>query len=346
MSMRIALVSSPYSTTPPKGYGPIEYLVSLLAEQLVRLGHEVTVFASHGSKTSGNLIELPSSANVGVPIYFEMWPWEVFNCFKSVRMQDQFDIIHNHTPAGVLYHPFVRNPFVHTVHNVHYEWYARLAADRLYWHSVPGSSLVSISRAQRKELAHPDRVKVVYNGIDTSFFSLEEEKEDYYLAIGRISRNKGFHTAIKFAIAMQRKLVIAGPIIEQAYFDAEIKPYLANQLVSYIGPVSGQAKKKLYQKAKALLFPVEWEEPFGLVMVEAMSCGTPVIANRKGSTSEIVRDGISGHVVDSFDEFCEAALSCEELDFQECRKDCVERFSAVQMTKNYEAVYKETVRRV
>jgi glycosyltransferase involved in cell wall biosynthesis len=338
--MRIAQVAPLYESVPPALYGGTERVVSYLTEELVKQGHQVTLFASGDSVTQARLIPASDSAlrlNEGVsdPLahHFVLLE-EVF-----ARASD-FDIIHFH--IDYLHFPFSQRqttPHVTTLHG-------RLDLPDLIplhkkFNEMP---VVSISDAQRLPLPWANWQGTVYHGLPMDLYQPRSEPGDYLVFLGRISVEKRFDRAVKIAKGAGMRLKCAAKIDEsdRQYFEETIKP-LDDRVVESVGEVGDADKQELLANAYALLFPIDWPEPFGLVLIEAMACGTPVIAYRCGSVPELVDDGVTGFIVDELDAAIEAVPKIRALDRNSCRRRFEERFSATRMAREYVAIYQRLI---
>lgn len=338
--MRIAIVSPPIERVPPKAYGGIEAVVSLLADDLVRRGNDVTLYATGDSITKARL-----RAACARPLRTQdlTWPlgYELAHLALILEEADQYDVVHNHYgPMLMAFSRLIKPPMLTTLHG------PMPPEARLIWDGYAGY-YNSISRSSKD--GFPDRgyVGVVYNGIDVPSFPFRAEKEDFLLFLGRISPEKGTHLAIEAARAADRHLLIAGKIdrVDRGYWEKEIRPRVDGELVRYVGEADGTMKRDLFSRARALLHPVTWAEPFGLVMAEAMACGTPVIGIRNGSVPEVVADGETGFVVDTVDEMVTAIDQLDRIDPRRCRERVKRLFSVDQMVDGYERLYQRIARR-
>jgi glycosyltransferase involved in cell wall biosynthesis len=346
--MRIAQLAPPFESVPPSRYGGTERVVSTLTEELVRRGHEVTLFASGDSRTSARLEPTVSEA---------LWHWEPplkdLNPFWALTLdsiwdhQDEFDVIHSHLDYWAF--PLARHGSTPTVTTLH----GRLDLPELepLYRRFKDVPLVSISDAQRTPVAWANFVDTVYHGIELSEFTFNPRPGNYLAFLGRISPEKGLDTAIRTAeqtgwplhIAARKPLAFTNDANVQAdwaHFHDEIEPMLQNgSSARFTGEVDGPAKNEFLGNAAALLFPIRWPEPFGLVMVEALACGTPVIALRGGSVPELIEDGITGFICEDENEMIAAVQRIGEIDRGRCRAEAERRFSPGRMAEQYEAVY-------
>src|SRR5579875_69877 len=334
--MHIAVVSPIWERVPPPAYGGIEAVVSLLVDGLVHRGHEVTLYATGDSVTTARLRSVCPvplrAANVTNPL-----PIQLAHVAAVLAEADGFEVVHNH--CGELLMPFsqlLRPPMLTTVHGP-------MEPDcAIVWRTYRGY-YNTISNAARDGFP-PDRfLGVVYNGIEVESFPFAATKDDYLLFLGRISAEKGTHVAIQAALRLDQRLIVAGKVdrADQDYFTREVAPLLTDPRITFLGEADAQQKRQLFARARCLLHPVGWPEPFGLVMAEAMACGTPVIAFRRGSIPEVVLDGETGFVVDSLEEMVEAVRHCHEINPYRCRQWVQERFSADQMVRGYERIYQQ-----
>jgi glycosyltransferase involved in cell wall biosynthesis len=332
--MRVAVLSPVWFPVPPTGYGGIEWVVSLLADGLVDAGHEVTLFASGDSRTKAELAyiyEVAPSAEIGRAEY------EVRHALACFERAGDFDVISDHSgPPAAVIAGAVKTPTVHTVHGPmggepgeFYEQIARVS---------PRTGLISISMNQRKP--HPDLpwIANVPNALDFSFYPVQPRRGEYLLFLGRMSTDKGAHRAVAVATETGLPLKIAGKLREPAeiaYFKEFVEPHLRPGHIEYVGEVSHGEKVELLQDARVTLFPIEWEEPFGLVMIESMACGTPVIATRWGAVPEVIEDGRSGIIVGDYSEMAGALEAADKLEPLDLRRAAEERFSKERMVGDY-----------
>jgi glycosyltransferase involved in cell wall biosynthesis len=334
--MRIALIAPPWYAVPPSGYGGIEWVVALLADGLTERGHDITLFAPPGSRTKARLVSplgerLPPDS-IGNPWY------EASHAMSAYEGSERFDVLHDHTgPVGVSIGALIESPIVHTLHGPFTPQalmlYSRIA--RHLW-------FVAISESQRS--MGPSDLRwagVVYNGIPIDNYPYREDKEDVLFFLGRADEEKAPHLAIEAARRAGRQLVMCVTTKnerEQRYWAEQVEPLLGDD-VEVHGECDQEQKADLLGRAAALLFPIQWAEPFGLVMIEAMACGTPVVAWRNGSVPEVIDDGVTGFVVDSMDGMVEAIDRVDELDPRTARAHVEERFSAAAMVAGYERAY-------
>jgi glycosyltransferase involved in cell wall biosynthesis len=340
--LKIAVLSPVWFPVPPSGYGGIEWVVSLLADGLSEAGHDVTLFASGDSKTKAKLRyvyeEAPSQ-------WIGRSHWELNHALACYTNSDEWDVINDHTGmTGIVVSGLVDTPVVHTVHGPLVgepgEMYEQLAG------LVPDLHLISLSLNQRKPKPELPWLANCPNALDLSAYPCKPHRGDYLLFVGRMSPDKGCHRAIAVAMELELPLKIAGKMQEtkeREYFEEFVEPHLGVHGIEYLGEVPHGTKVELLQDARATLFPIEWEEPFGLVMIESMACGTPVIATRHGAVPEVIEDGRSGIVVESSREMAAALERADALDPLECRAYVEERFSPERMVDDYVRAYREAM---
>ncbi|HEY9722528.1 MAG TPA: glycosyltransferase family 4 protein [Oscillatoriaceae cyanobacterium] len=341
--MRIAILAPIWERVPPPAYGGIELVVSLLTEGLVEDGHDVTLFATGDSETGARLVhtEARSLRAQGFGWRHGM-PHELVHVKACLDRASEFDVIHNH--AGYVAAAFghlVDTPVLTTLHGP-FERH-----NHALFEACRAMPFVSISDAQRVGGPALHYLATVYNGIDTALFGLQP-KQGYMVHLGRISPEKGTHIAAEAAHRTGRTLVIAGKVdpVDGPYYEEAVKPLIDGDRVRYIGEVGGQPKADLLARADVLLHPVQWPEPFGLVMAEAMAAGTPVIAFSEGSIPEVVDDGLTGFVVSDLDGLCAALDKLPSLEPAAIRRHAVARFDARRMTRDYLAIYEQLDARV
>jgi glycosyltransferase involved in cell wall biosynthesis len=336
--MKIAVLSPVWFPVPPTRYGGIEWIVSLLAEGLVRAGHDVTLFASGDSSTSAKLVSVYDEAPSAQIGQTQVELRHALACFERA---DQFDVINDHTgPLGVTAGGVVGTAVVHTVHGP-------LAGEpgllyRALAHVAPEVGLISLSMNQRKPLPELNWVANCPNALELDVYPVRPHKGDYLLFLGRMSADKGAHRAIEVAKEAGLPLLLAGKMqdhAEKEYFEEHVRPNL-EWGIEYLGEVDHAKKVDLLQNARVTLFPIQWEEPFGLVMIESMACGTPVLATRWGAVPEVIEDGRTGFIVDDYREMPELIDRATALDPFECRRYVEERFSSDRMVRDYEEAYR------
>ncbi len=335
--MKIAQVAPLFESVPPKGYGGTERVVSYLTEELVAMGHEVTLFATADSMTSARLVPITTKslrAEAGSPVALACHTTQLGRLGKCA---DRFDVIHFHT--DYLHFPLARQlatPHVTTLHG-------RLDLPELapLYKQFSDIPLVSISDKQRAPLPWVNWRATVYHGLPADLYRFGATPGNYCVFLGRIAREKRPDRAIEIALRAGMPIVIAAKVdpADADYYEASIKPLLAHPLVRFIGEVGEADKQQLLANARALLFPIDWPEPFGLVMIESFACGTPVIAYRHGSVPEVVTDGVTGFVVDNQEQAFAALQHIDSIDRRRCREVFEQRFSARQMANRYVQLY-------
>jgi glycosyltransferase involved in cell wall biosynthesis len=341
--MRIAQVAPLCESVPPKLYGGTERVVSYLTEELVRQGHDVTLFASGDSETKAKLVPGCDRALWRNPQCRETLPHHVRLMELVFRQARNFDVIHFH--CDYLHFPLLRRqttPGVTTLHGlVHPHDLQPLIAE---YGEAP---LVSISNSQRRPLPGANWQATVYHGLPRDLHTFRRRGQDYLLFLGRISPDKRLDRAIEIARRTGRQLKVAAKIYDEdrAYYQKSIQPLLreSKSFVEFIGEVGGQDKDKLLGNASALLFPIDWPEPFGLVMIESLACGTPVIAWKNGSVPEVLDNGVTGFVVNSMEQAVQAVYDTAALARPACRLAFEQRFDATRMAREYLKVYSRLI---
>ena len=336
--MRLAHIAPPWIPVPPVTYGGTELMVDLLVRGLRRKNFEVVVFCPGDSKLAG-----PKAG----PFPRSFWPPEKFSenlhlayAWRFFREQPPA-LIHSHleNAAGFWEAAGTRQPLVITLHT------PITTIKREYLLNFPRVHLVAVSEFQRRRLEGHPRVRVIPHGLDVAAYHRPVPKEDFLLFLGRIYPEKGLHTAIAAALAVEMTLICAGPVFppDKAYFDAEISPYLDNRRIIYVGPADFNRKVELLGQARALLLPLEVDEAFGLVMLEAMACGTPVVAYDRGAAAEVVMHGQTGFIARSFSELLAGIEAVADIDPDWCRGHVAQNFSADGMVEAYAALYESIV---
>ena len=338
--MRIAQIAPLWERVPPPAYGGIELVVSLLTDELVRRGHEVTLFASGDSITLAKLESVHPRALRLDPSVKECGIYEMLQMSRVYEQAQEFDIIHSHMGcAGLPYANLVKTPTVHTLHGVFTP-----DNEKLFTHAKK-QPYISISNTQREPRIGLNCVATVYNGIDVDSYDFYPQPDEppYLAFLGRISPEKGTHHAIEIAKATGLPLKIAGKVdvVDVEYYEKDIKPHIDGKQIQYLGEANHAQKNELMGRAIATLFPITWREPFGLVMVESMASGTPVIAMKLGSTSEVIADAKTGFLCNSVEACIKAVGKVGQLSRYDCREEVLNRFSVQRMTDGYESVYQQ-----
>ena len=327
-------------SVPPRLYGGTERVVSYLTEELVRLGHDVTLFASGDSITSGCLINCANTALRLDPNVIDPIPYYMLMLDRARQLADDFDIIHFH--IDYLHFPLFRYRAGSTVTTLHGR--QDLPDIKPIFHGFAEMPLVSISRCQQLPVASANFVDTIYHGLPLTLMKPNYRPDGGYLAfVGRISDEKGPDRAIGIARRLGIPLKIAAKVdrVDEAYFRKTIVPLLEGPGVEFVGEINEPDKNEFLGNAVGLLFPIDWPEPFGLVMIEAMACGTPVLAFRRGSVPEVIDEGISGMIVDSIAEAAAAIPSLLKMDRRLVRQRFEERFSATRMANDYVNLYRK-----
>ena len=340
--LRVAMLAPPWIPVPAPGYGGIEEVVRLLCRGMVLRGHDVTLLAAPGSDSAADVVTLLDEAH---PDQIEHSVVEAshvaaaFDAIDAARDDGRpFDVVHDHCPAMTLaMADRLQEAVVHTLHSSFTD-----ERSELYRRHGHKSMLVALSEAQRAEA--PEGVicdRVIPNPIDLDEWPFSAEKDDSLLFIGRLDPDKGPHRAIAAATAAGSRLTLAGPVQpdHRDFFAREVEPLLDGEWIRYVGPVAGAERAHLFSRSRALLMPIDWPEPFGLVMVESLATGTPVIAFNRGSAPEIVLHGETGFLVDSVEEMADAIHCVDELDPASCRESVETRFGLSRVLDAYEQAY-------
>ncbi len=338
-SLRIGIVAPPWFEVPPPGYGGIEWMCYWLVEGLLSHGHDVSLVAAGADKTGARFLRTYSSPprlRLG-----EALP-EVLHAAVAMRALGdiELDVVHDHSVAGPLTAGLRRAPTVVTAHG------SVAGEPGYYYRQLSGAiSLVALSEAQRASAPDLPWVATVYNGIPVEEYPFHVDKDDFIVFLGRMSPEKGAHLAVEAAREAGVPLKIAGKCIEpkeHAYFASEVAPRIGDD-VEWLGEAKTDEKKELLAKARCLIFPIRWGEPFGIVMLEAMACGTPVVALRAGSVPEVVEDGVTGFVCTNASDLPEAVKRLDLIAPNACRDHVARHFDTSSMVAGYEAVYSRLV---
>ena len=344
--MRIAQSTSIYIPVPPPTHGGTEMVVSLLTEELVQRGHDVHLYASGDSQTSAALHAVVDRATLDredVTLYVDK-ELETRGAYELYRDGDSYDVIHAHWPTLAPYFaPFTAAPTLVTYH------YVEPRLHDYYRREFPQLHPVCVSRRQAELLGEPD-LPVVYNGLDMERIPFCDAPGDYVALVARMTPTKGVAEAIRIARAAGERLVLVGPVSRylpwsRAYYDEEIAPHVDGDRVTHVPEAPNARTLEIVSQAKAFLFPLQWDEPFGLAMAEAMACGTPVVAYERGSVPEIVADGVSGRIAATEEEAVRALAEAASLDRRAVRAHAASRFTYQRMVDGYEALYRELAAR-
>lgn len=333
--MRVAQVAPLLHSVPPQGYGGIERTISHVTEELVRCGHEVTLFATADSATSARLIP-----GAPAPLQADNWgEWVAAHMLMLERVYRdaaEFDIIHCHIEYFAA--PFARRHGTPTIIDLHDPIRPE---NEPVWREFAELPVIADSQAHRRPAPWMNWQGVVYPGLPAERYQLHEQPEGYLAFLGRLSPEKGLPVAVQIAEQAGRPLKVAGnrPMFYDDYFTKQIEPLFAHPLVEYVGEVGDQAKLALLGGASALLFPIQWDEPFGLVMIEALACGTPVIATARGAVPEVIRDGENGFIVDTVEAGAAAVAHLPAISRAACRASFEQRFTVPHMVDRYIAIY-------
>ncbi|TPJ49607.1 glycosyltransferase family 4 protein [Mesorhizobium sp. B2-6-4] len=337
--MKIAQIAPLMESVPPKLYGGTERIVSYLTEELVRQGHDVTLFASGDSNTSAELVACCDTALRLNPNAHNHIPYHVMMLEQVRRRADEFDVLHFH--VDVLHFPIIREFARRTVTTLHGRLdLPDLAQLYAMFHDIP---LVSISNDQRRPMPPVNWLGTVYHGLPPNILRFQPKASGYLAFLGRISPEKGPEVAMEIAGRAGMPLKIAAKIdaVDQSFWSEKVEPQLLrHSKVEFIGEIDERQKAQFLGNATALLFPIDWPEPFGLVTIEAMACGTPVIAFNRGAVPEVIDDGVSGLIVEGVDEAVEAVRRVGYLDRARVRETFEKRFTVGRMCRDYMAVYR------
>ena len=352
--MKIAQVVSLQESVPPKGKNGLEFMVHYLIEELVKRGHQVTLFGTKDSKTSARLIDvLPFPAARKKLFGWGEMDYSLAAMAKAAEMADEFDIIHTHIGSSAFYFAdLIKTPIVETIHSpIHKVPRKYLPKKRLtnkYSKDIirryKKAQHIFVSKNQMDNSALKINSRVIHNGIALEDFSFRKNSGDYFVYLGYITSNKGAHIAAQTARWAGVNLKLAGSYKGcERYFEEKVKPYLKKGKIEYVGVTSPTKRNKLLGGAKAILVPVQWEEPFGLIMIEAMACGTPVIGFNRAAVPEIVVDSKTGFVVEDMRKMVSAMKRIDQINRSDCRRHVEKKFSAEKMTEEYEKVYRKAI---
>ncbi len=342
--MKIAQIAPIIESIPPQKYGGTERVVYSLTEELVRRGHDVTLFASGDSLTTAKLCSVyPRALRVtNIPDLYGDNIWNALHIGLAYQQQNQFDIIHDHTsqnsPSSIALAQLAQKPVVVTLHGPIDE------AHKVIFEVFHKPHLVTISQSQAKPAPNLHYAGNVYNGLSMASYPFSAKDDGYLLYVGRISHEKGIHHAIETAQALHLPFIIAAKLddTDRPYFEKYIKPHLNDQ-IRWIGEVDETQRNELMSKAKCFLHPVTWPEPFGLTLIESMACGCPVVAFNQGSIPEVIQHGKTGFVTENVEEMINAVQQIGTIDRQYCRTYSLKNFSAKRMADGYEKIYQDMI---
>jgi len=338
--MKIAQISPLIESVPPRLYGGTERIVANLTEELVRMGHEVTLFASGDSTTSADLVSCAPMALRLDKRVKQQEPYYMIMLDRVRQLADEFDILHFH--IEYFQFPLFHHLADRTLTTLHGR--QDISELKTLYAAFPEMPLVSISNAQRRPVSSGNFAGTVLHGLPQDLLKPTlNPAGDYVAFLGRISPEKRVDRAIRIAQAAGIPLKIAAKVDkdDQEYFETEVKPLLDHPGVEFVGEINERQKQSFLGNARALLFPIDWPEPFGLVMIESMACGTPIVAFRQGSVPEVIDDGLSGYIVDSEDEAVSVLHQAVALDRRGVRRRFEERFTSARMAADYVALYEK-----
>jgi glycosyltransferase involved in cell wall biosynthesis len=347
--MKIAIVAPPWIKIPPVRYGGIEAVISLLADGLAERGHDVILFTVKGSVSSASVHHFFEHEQCHLlagqtSIFLNAAITHSLGSYIEIAEQGDFDIVHDNTwKEGLASAFFIDIPAVHTLHSPLDE------SNKKFYELFIGKKnlyFTTISEFQQTVLPGLNYAGTVYNSIEIESYPYSEEKEDYLLYLSRFNHEKAPHIACEAAKRLGMKLVLAGKVSEpdeHEYFDTMIKPYL-NDKIRYAGEVSDEEKKRLFAGATAFVYPLQWDEPFGIVMIEAMACGTPVVTYKRGAAPELVENGVNGYLADDFEDLLDCIGRVQEIKPKRCREYVEKHFSVDAMVDGYERVYRQIMK--
>jgi len=334
--MKIAMLSPISWRTPPRHYGPWENVVSLLTEQLVSMGIEVTLFASGDSFTKGELVsvcEHPYSEDPSI----DPKVWECLHIAELFKRADEFDVIHNHYDFLPLsYSGYTHTPIVTTIHGFS-------SPSILPVYKAYNDSTYYVAISESDKCAELDYIATVHHGIDLEQFPFQAQGGDYLLFFGRIHPDKGVHEAIEVARKTGKRLLIAGIVQDEVYFREQVEPHIDGSKVVYLGSVGPEQRQEILGGALAMLHLIHFDEPFGLSVVESMATGTPVIAFERGSMPELIAHGRTGFIVEDVDAATQAVGKIDSINRQDCRNEVEQRFTCQRMAHEYVSVYHQII---
>lgn len=339
--MRIAQVNPLWYEVPPLAYGGTEFVISLLTEELMRRGHEVTLFSTADSKTKAKLLPIWPKGLVEANLAAPFAPIALL--YKELlERQDEFDVIHDHGEQyGVPFSKFLKPPIVSTLHNPITE------EKNILFKKYPNVNYVAVSKNQKKSGPGINIVRTIYHGIPVEKYEFNPKPENYLFWLSSIQPDKGTAAAIEIAKMAGEKLIISGPIHPQNadYFEYRIKPLIDGKQIQFVGESNFEKKVKLFKNAKAFLFPIRRQEPFGLVVIESLACGTPIIAFEEGSMPELIEQGKTGFLVNSNEEAVKALKKINRISRNYCREYVKKNFPLRRMVNRYEKLYKKLLKK-
>lgn len=345
---KIAIIVPPFTTVPPHGQGGTERIADEMIEGFVKKGYKVTLFGAGRYKGSANFIQIfkktINERKINTTYIESSRLLRIESAYiarvmkKIIKREGEFDVIFNHARGGCLFLPlslFIKTPIISIIHLPIFKEIANILA------SYKKPNIITISNNQRKGFANINYLGTVYNGINLSEFEFCEKPKDYFLFMGALGEHKNPKDAILAAKKAKVKLILAGGKKREPYFSKEIKPLIDGKRIKYIGEVMGKKRIDLYKYAKGFLFPIKWQEPFGLVMIEAMACGVPIIAYPNGAVPEVVKNKKTGFIVKNVNEIVKAIKNINKIDRKKCRERVKKYFSVEKMVDNYEKVIKK-----
>jgi len=344
--MRIAQITSVYLSVPPKTHGGTEWIVYYLCQELHRRGHDVELFASGDSQVDCKMESVLPVASLDDPtatIYLEK-EFETRNTYNLYRQADRFDLIHAHWPTLAPYFSdFANIPTLITYA------YMEKELHEYYRTRFPRCFPVCISKAQARLLGD-ESLPVVYNGIDLDDVVFNDSPEDFFIIVGRMTQGKGIAEAIRIAQKAQVKLVIVGDVSKhlpwsERYFIEQVQPFVDGQQIRHIPQLAHGPLLELISRARGFLFPLQWDEPFGMVVIESLAAGTPVLAYNRGSMPELIRNGHTGRLCETEEQMIEAVAAIDCIDRKRCRQSVAENFSVERMVRGYEEIYRRLASR-
>jgi glycosyltransferase involved in cell wall biosynthesis len=341
--MKIAQVAPLFESVPPKLYGGTERVVAYLTDALVALGHDVTLFASGDSQTRARLVPCCQQSLRLDPSCYDPLAMHVIQLQEVLERRHQFDIVHFHT--DYLHFPFTKNQINPNLTTLH----GRLDIKELnmIYSKFVDQKVVSISYQQRKPVHHANWLGNIYHGLPEDLYNFDTGRKGYFAFLGRISPEKRPDRAIELAVKAQKPLKVAAKIDRNdlEYYNTEIRHLLEHPLVEFMGEISEQEKNKFLGEAECLLFPIDWPEPFGMVMIEAMACGTPVIAFENGSVREVIDQGVTGYIVHTMEEAYQAVNKIPYISRSKVREVFEKRFGSQRMANDYLELYSKLIRK-